>query len=475
MHQVGDGTGEIEVYFESGVNEFDRVTFIRFVTDHLRTKGVDIEERIRLYCHVCGKEIENRDAIEARVHAGRLDIPCQYCASSVLIPRSIEEKYRSSWTYVRKQEELTDVVEKRSAREILAFQSDHRQYMKDLGDLVCILHISDIHLGRQEQARGYRTQIETDLRRELGLSRLGNLVISGDVAIRSEKEDYDSSLEFLDGLVKRFGLEPNRIVVVPGNHDVNWELSKKAYAFVFKDALPELLPEGRHIRAGDVGALLRDEGTYCDRFGNFTTHFHAKIYGSTAIPLVNPADGLLFFRPEDRIIFLALNSAWEIDHHFRDRASINMEALSRALDQLQDGQYDDWLKIAVFHHPVTSREAMNDDFMQLLAVTGFQVVLHGHVHEAREGFYNYDNKRRIHIIGAGTFGAPTREQVPGIPLQYNLLTLDPVTRTLTVETRKKEKPDGAWMADARWGDKNNPSPRYTVQLKNWNHPSVGKK
>jgi len=60
-----------------------------------------------------------------------------------------------------------------------------------------------------------------------------------------------------------------------------------------------------------------------------------------------------------------------------------------------------------------------------------------------------------------------KDQVPGIPLQYNLLTLDPETKQITVETRKKEKPDGAWKADARWGDANNPAPRYTIQLKNY--------
>lgn len=53
----------------------------------------------------------------------------------------------------------------------------------------------------------------------------------------------------------------------------------------------------------------------------------------------------------------------------------------------------------------------------------------------------------------------------GIPLQYNLLTLDPESGVMTVETRKKEKADGAWAADARWGDKNNPVPRYHIELK----------
>ena len=44
------------------------------------------------------------------------------------------------------------------------------------------------------------------------------------------------------------------------------------------------------------------------------------------------------------------------------------------------------------------------------------------------------------------------------------LTFDPDKRTITVNTRKKEKPDGAWSADARWGDKNKPDPFYVINL-----------
>jgi hypothetical protein len=37
-----------------------------------------------------------------------------------------------------------------------------------------------------------------------------------------------------------------------------------------------------------------------------------------------------------------------------------------------------------------------------------------------------------------------------------------------VETRRKEKPDGAWFADARWGEiGTNPEPRYTLELQDW--------
>jgi small GTP-binding protein len=464
IRQVEEGTGELDIYFHPGVSEFDRVTFVRFITDHLRTKGIDIRERIRLYCSHCGEEVENLDAIERRVQAGKLDIPCQYCDASVIIPRSIEERYRSDRSYIEKQQQMVNAVRKRTKQEVQAFKTDRQQYIEEEGDLIHILYVSDIHLGKDSEARKYRTQLETDLKRELDVNRLEYLIISGDVANYSTKEEYNAAFELVDGLVKHFGLDSSRVVVVPGNHDLNWDLSEDAYPFVAKRKLPEQLSEGRYIPAGEPGALVRDEDLYRERFAYFSSYFYKKVYSGQEYPSDYVEQGILHLCPDDRLLFLALNSAWEIDHHYQDRASINMDALSCALDRLQDDKYDDWLKIAVWHHPVTGREAMNDEFLQLLSVHGFQICMHGHVHEAQQGFYTYDSSRGLHIIGAGTFGVPLRKQA-GIPLQYNLLTLDPETRKLTVETRKKEKPDGAWSADARWGDKNNPVPRYTIQLK----------
>ena len=142
-----------------------------------------------------------------------------------------------------------------------------------------------------------------------------------------------------------------------------------------------------------------------------------------------------------------------------------MQALTRAFDEVTNGNYDNWLKIAFFHHPVTGKRMMNDDFLQLLAVKGFQIAMHGDSHEAKEEFYKYDRDRLIHIIGAGTFGAPTKDLVPGIPHQYNLMKYYPLKNEIIVVTRKKEKLDGAWSADARWGDKNKPEPQYSILLK----------
>lgn len=69
------------------------------------------------------------------------------------------------------------------------------------------------------------------------------------------------------------------------------------------------------------------------------------------------------------------------------------------------------------------------------------------------------------MIGAGSLGALKKDRDDGIPLQYNLVEIDTIQRKLIVHTRKREKENGIWMADARWGDRNqNPKAFYIVEV-----------
>ncbi|MBE8988331.1 NB-ARC domain-containing protein [Nostoc sp. LEGE 12450] len=328
-----------------------------------------------------------------------------------------------------------------------------------------ILHLSDIHLETSAQAQRYFAPLVNDLNTNLKVEHLNYLVISGDITYQSTKDECEAAFELVDKLVKRYELNPGRIIIVPGNHDLNWELSETAYTLVPKRKLPNPLPEGRYIDiGGSRGALICNEDEYQKRFNNFSNFFYKRIFGES-YPLEYDQQAILHPCPEDKILFLALNSCWEIDHEYRDRSSIHPNAIANALDKILTENYNDWLKIAVWHHPVNASQSMkNTDFLELLAVNGFQLGIHGHIHEAKDENFQYDTGRGLRIIAAGTFGAPAKEQVTGIPLQYNLLTLDPESGMLTVETRKKEKTDGAWSADARWGDKNNPVPNYTIEL-----------
>jgi 3',5'-cyclic AMP phosphodiesterase CpdA len=46
-------------------------------------------------------------------------------------------------------------------------------------------------------------------------------VLSGDIAARGKSEEFGQARAFLDLLCAEFALGPERVVVVPGNHDIN--------------------------------------------------------------------------------------------------------------------------------------------------------------------------------------------------------------------------------------------------------------
>lgn len=327
-----------------------------------------------------------------------------------------------------------------------------------------VLHLSDLHFATADQATVAYAQLAADLRQQ-GVDRLDALLASGDLVNRATAGEYDAARLFLEHLMSGFSLAPRQFVLVPGNHDVSWTLSEAAYSLHKRSRYGAALKEGAFIEHGPDIVEVRDEEAYQRRFQPFAD-FYRQVTGEE-YPLSYDEQGVLTDLSDAGLVVLGLNSAWQIDHHYRDRASIHMGALSRALLKL--GPPDDRLRVAMFHHPLAGGEdsrIRDDSFLQQLAVHGFRLVVHGHVHKADAGLYRYDRSaggRRLDIITAGTFGAPVREWVPGYPLQYNLLLIG--KERITVETRCRREVNGAWEPDAIWrqGPGQDPLPRYHVE------------
>ena len=341
-----------------------------------------------------------------------------------------------------------------------------------------ILHLSDLHFGTLDQAQKWSNQLAEDLNNELNISSLDALILSGDIANKSTLDEYEAARKFLDYFRQDFPLQSDQIVIVPGNHDLNWQKSKKAYIPVRREDYDgrtitinrETKPDPNYaIDDGSAYVEKQDEYGYKERFAYFS-NFYEFIKGKP-YPLEYEQQYIIDYFPDKNLLILGLNSAWQLDHHYKDRANINMNALSNALTEIRlNSEYNDCLKIAVWHHPLESdgSDRITDQgFMEQLAVSGFRLFLHGHIHKAETSLYRYDmsqNGRKLDRICAGTFGAPTKELVRGYPWQYNLLKLE--DNQLTVETRRREEENGAWRSDARWsqGAGKDPLPRYTIQL-----------
>jgi 3',5'-cyclic AMP phosphodiesterase CpdA len=328
-----------------------------------------------------------------------------------------------------------------------------------------VLHLSDLHFATRDQPTVWYAQLAADLR-EQGVDQLDAAVLSGDLSDRADPAEYDAVRVFVEKLMSGFSLSARQIVLVPGNHDASWAVSEDAYRPYRKSRYPGTLAPGMYVEHPGGLIEVREDDVYRRRFEAFAGLYRA-IKG-VEYPLAYEDQGTVDELPELGLCFVGLNSAWETDHHFPHRASIHAEALANALLRLgapAAGQ----LRVAVFHHPVNSSEdarLADPAFLQQLAVHGFELALHGHVHKADAERYRYDRVeggRRIEIVAAGTFGAPTRQWVPGYPLEYNLLRVCP--DDITVETRCRREISGAWGPDARWlqGPGKDPLPRYVIE------------
>ncbi|WP_242046536.1 HEAT repeat domain-containing protein [Cylindrospermum sp. FACHB-282] len=445
--------------------------------------------------------------------------------------------------------------------------------------LINILHLSDLHFSNSQQAQLWSNQLAEDLRHDLNIPHLDALILSGDIANFSTPEEYQAAEEFIVNLSQDLPLKPEQIIIVPGNHDLNWKIAKQAYQLFDReeyesmsensiklneigskslteaqrkrleqrqntlqtqwqltmDKLTQLrtdyaiqagttvkfqlqqeiqseetqllqldaelkqieqnlsldtrfspvktsskreLKEGHYIEESATVIRVRDEEKYKQRFANFSNFYQA--IKNQPYPLEYRQQYTLDYLPSQNILILGLNSAWQLDHHYKSRASINMDALSNALTDIRrHPEYKNCIKIAVWHHPLDSawEDRIKDKgFMEQLAVAGFRFFLHGHIHKAETSLYRYDMsqggrkcvdaKRLVvrHRICAGTFGAPTKELIPAYPWQYNLLQFE--SDKLTVRTRRREEENGAWKPDARWGQGAGKSSLdlYTIEL-----------
>jgi GTPase SAR1 family protein len=124
MTKKAEGAAEIVVYFEAGVPDDTKVTFIKYVHEHLLAKSQPQESvtRVRTYiCPHCDEPLENRQAIRKRLAKGLKDIICPICEKRVPLLDLIEEKFASDefLLQVRKMDEQARIKLDNESRELI--------------------------------------------------------------------------------------------------------------------------------------------------------------------------------------------------------------------------------------------------------------------------------------------------------------------------------------------------------------------
>jgi GTPase SAR1 family protein/3',5'-cyclic AMP phosphodiesterase CpdA len=462
-NQAARGYARLDVYFDPGTPSATRELFVSFIEEHLSERGVELVERLAVTC-VCGRGFAE-DIVRDRLNLGRTDIRCPVCEQVTPLTVGARQARELNPQVVEQLRALrTDIRELRSQNklETIVRMTEDKKMSVSQDTPLRVLHLSDLHVGGEDDPLSLFQPLAADLedsQEGLGVERLDYLVISGDITQRASPVEFEKAHAFVSQVIERFGLTAERCIVVPGNHDLDWDT--EAYTWTKKRQVDVgRLKPGTFIEAGD-GYNVRDDVKYPQRFKNFAQHFYhpltQKLY-----PLAPQEQCIPSLFSEHRLQFLAMNSAWEIDEYFRERSSIFEQALSRGLALAEQqrrevlGPQERVLRLAVWHHPITGNEKIQDTaFVERMLQADVRICMHGHVHEDRADLVNYlQPERKLYVVGAGSFGAPMHHRPESVPRLFNLLEVRRDLRRFRVHTRSLRKHGGAWGAWAVWpGDK----------------------
>ena len=445
------GRGHLDLYFDAASLEL-RALFRDFVNDHLTSEGVSVLSGLAFACRECGNAISEAD-IRFRLDAGKDQISCQRCETAYSLFAAAETTTAESRKALVAFK--TDVEERTRSVEAKVAATMAKPRLVDTAEPLRLMHLSDLHFTEATKTDSVLQPLLADLRDELGIRRLDYLVVSGDFADRCNAAGFDKAREFLERVTERFGVNPLKTVLVPGNHDLARDSSHFDWASWKAD--------GKYAdgyKTGDV--VFTPNARYVERFDAFRKFYHS-FYSMKEYP-VDPARQFEAIEDETGLCFLCLNSAWRVDQFRPERAELNNDALSAGLTKTGKVK----LGILVWHHAAAGdRKVADTDAMERLGAAGFRVLLHGDVHKRRDDVLNYlDPRRRIHVVGGGAFGTRMEDRPESTPRLYSVLEVARDLGKVRVIRRRQNTAEGAYEAHAVYGagDVHSRSGEYSIEF-----------
>ena len=317
-----------------------------------------------------------------------------------------------------------------------------------------ILHISDLHrsphdpISNDELISALVSDRDGYAYENPSIAAPSAIVVSGDIiqGVPLGTSNYESKLAhqyavaeaFLDELVRRFlNGDRSRLVIVPGNHDVDWNTAFAALEPIDKAHTPEnlgavLLAENSPYRWDwKTQTLYRiaDPDRYERRLTAFWTFFERFYVGVPGLLKVLPrADANLFALCDNRIGVAAFNSCHGNDC-FAFHGMIRKEAVSRSHLELDDSGRVFDLRMSVWHHSIEGApyrtDYMDVDIVRGMIGRGFRLGLYGHQHKAQAAGHQVwlANQETMAVVSAGSLCAGARELPTGVYRQYGILEI----------------------------------------------------
>lgn len=280
---------------------------------------------------------------------------------------------------------------------------------------VTLLHLSDLHFGpkhrfSEDGPDSLLARLSVDLGELRGTQGIEPelIVVSGDLGELGKKQEFEKALVFLQGLVSAAGLDARRVVIVPGNHDINWNKCRN----YFNDCEEE-------------GS--QPEEPYFPKFVFFEEMFRRFYAGEAGFSFTKDEPWTLFEYPDLGVVVAGLNSVIAESHRAEDHYGFLGEKQLRAFaEKLRPYEDRGFLRVGVMHHHPQDRrggERTREDQKLLhdLLAPHLNLLLHGDAHEENERSLRVN----VAVFGIGSLGVDKTQRADDVPNGYQILTVHP--------------------------------------------------
>ncbi len=351
-----------------------------------------------------------------------------------------------------------------------------------------IIQISDLHKDSDFSYNQLFDSLKSDSEKyaSLGIFPVSYIVVCGDLIQGTQSEDiakgndeihgqYEEVSAFLRELVDFFlDGELGRLIIVPGNHDVNRAVSINSMNLV-NEAEQEKVRKSYRERFGkqqiyrfDWKSLafrqIVDEKLYSSRFDSFVT-FYNQFYApiGRTYPDNPEEDASLITFAKDKVAFACFNSCWQLDY-LNVMGAIHGNAFHSIYGDVNKCYRNGYFVFGVWHHHVYGVphrcDFMDMNITKSMACNHILVGLYGHQHKSEvieelNDLAEDIDRDKMHLISSGTLFGSMKEMLPGVKRQYNVINVEICNGLASIEVfgREDKMNDSPYPF---WGEKHLP-------------------
>jgi hypothetical protein len=329
-----------------------------------------------------------------------------------------------------------------------------------------ILHISDLHrspddpISNEELLAGLSTDRTRYTKSDPSIRPPDAIVISGDViqgvglghsdSQGALRDQYEVAERFIAQLAEDFvDGDRSRVIIAPGNHDIDWNIAKEAMVVVPTEEEPS------PAKAFSVESnyrwnwkdkrfyrIVRPE-IYAQRLNAYWDFIERFYMGVSNIPFLSRDKKFGLFSLWNGRVGLAVFNSCHGNDCFASHGAIEPSAIALAQNMMtRDHRFG--LMVAAWHHSVQGApyrtDYMDVDQVYNMVGYGFRLGLHGHQHRHQVLPMHVDLPERetMALVSAGSLCAGSKELPTGNYRQYNIIEIADDLLSARVHVRQME-------------------------------------